>query len=57
MGKTYHNKENEEVRNAMTDLIGRISSGDMLSRSANGTYNFRSQLYSPNRGKYTKWAY
>lgn len=57
MSKTYHKKENEEVRNAMTDLIGRISSGDMLSRSANGTYNFKSQLYSPNRGKYTRWAY
>lgn len=57
MSKAYHKKENEEVRNAMTDLIGRISSGDMLSRSADGTYNFKSQLYSPNRGKYTRWAY
>lgn len=57
VGRAYHNTESEEIRNAMTDLIGRISSGDMVSRSANGTYNFKSQLYSPNRGKYTKWAY
>ena len=34
-----------------------ISNGDMMSRSANGMYNFKSQLYSPERGKYDKWAH
>ena len=55
--KTYHKEEAQAVRNAMTNLIGRISSGDMMSRSANGMYNFKSQLYSPERGKYDKWAH
>lgn len=55
--KTYHKGEAQAVRNAMTNLIGRISSGDMMSRSANGMYNFKSQLYSPERGKYDKWAH
>lgn len=55
--KTYHKEEAQAVRNAMTNLVGRISSGDMMSRSANGMYNFKSQLYSPERGKYDKWAH
>lgn len=55
--KTYHKEEAQAVRNAMTNLIGRISNGDMMSRSANGMYNFKSQLYSPERGKYDKWAH
>lgn len=59
--KTYSDywgqERTAEVQKAMQDLVGRISSGDMQSRSANGTYNFGSQLYTPERNKYTKWAY
>jgi hypothetical protein len=55
--KTYHKQEAAAIRKAMSNLVGRISNGDMMSRSANGTYNFKSQLYSPNRDKYDKWAH
>lgn len=59
--KTYGNywgkERTAEVQAAMQNLIGRISSGDMMSRGADGTYNFASQLYTPERNKYTKWAY
>lgn len=57
-GSYWGNERTEEVRKAMSDLIGRISSGDMQSRTANGTYNFGSNLYDSSKmGKYTRWAY